>query len=542
VTDWFSPDGIRVWKKEVDDTLGYVRIIVTLPLGSLVGVDGSGTVVTIKFTVDTVGTTVLDLNNTLLGDPFAEPISHSANDGFFSNTPPVHDVAVIHVETNVTVQVTRGQAVKITVVVENQGDFDETFEVVALNETDMAAPAQIVTALAPRKNQTLYFIWDTTGLAEGPYTIKGKADVVTGETEIGDNIKEDGIVTIVPAPIHDIAITSVSAYPTTVEVGETVTISVTVKNEGTDTETFKVTVYYDDFAISAFGETNLPPSATRTWATPWFTYAVTPGAYKIKVVADTVPNEIDIDDNTYFDGIVIIIPRPIPKISIDPDSGPTGTKITVNGSDFPSTTGLYLMFDDHLLGFLLTELNGNFTAAFSVPLTEAGEHTVKAWTMYYYPDQFYSAEATFTVIDTTPLDVNVDVGAIYFKGETVEFYVQTSFKGTPVDTTSIYVTLYKPDGTSETLAVQRTATGLYKIEYSIEGKESMLGTYTLVVEANHSSTTVNATGTSLKTFLVKSPWREWKQKAPKIALSIVTLAAASALIIIWRREDQKPKL
>jgi len=85
VTDWFSPDGIRVWKKEVDDTLGYVRIIVTLPLGSLVGVDGSGTVVTVRFTVDDYGISVLDLNGTSLGDPFAEPISHETADGYFSN-------------------------------------------------------------------------------------------------------------------------------------------------------------------------------------------------------------------------------------------------------------------------------------------------------------------------------------------------------------------------------------------------------------------------------------------------------------------------
>ena len=542
VTDWFGPS-VHLWKKVVDDTLGYVRLWVTLPLGTVTGVDGSGTVVTIKFTVDDYGTSVLDLNDTFLGEPLGEEISHGTGDGFFINNPVTHDVAVIYVGTNVTAPIHPGQAVNITVVVENQGDFFETFAVAALNETDMAAPAQEVTDLAPRKNKILYFIWDTTGVAGGTYTIKGMADTVTDETDTDDNIKEDGKVTIVHVQVHDIAITSASAYPTTVEAGETVTISVTVKNEGTETETFfKLTVYYDDFAISTLGVMNLPPGVARTLTIPWFTYGVTPSAYTIKAVADKVPNEIDIDDNTYFDGTVTIIPPPIPKISIDPDSGPTGAKVTVNGSNFPPSAGLYLTFDDHLLGFILTDLNGNFTATFSVPLTEAGEHTVKAWTTYYYPYHFYSAEATFTVIDTTPLDVKADVGAIYFKEETAEFYVQTSFKGVPVDATSIHVTLYKPDGTAKTLTAQRTATGLYKIEYSIKGKGSMLGTYTLVVEANYSSTTVNATGTSLKTFIVKSPWREWEQKAPKIALSIVTLAAASALIVIWRREDQKLNL
>ena len=88
VTDWFNgPKGIKVWKKVVDDALGYVRLWVTLGMGTLVGVEGSGTVVTIKFTVDALGTTVLDLNNTFLGDPFAVPISHQTADGFFTNVP-----------------------------------------------------------------------------------------------------------------------------------------------------------------------------------------------------------------------------------------------------------------------------------------------------------------------------------------------------------------------------------------------------------------------------------------------------------------------
>ena len=110
VTDWFTgPKGIKVWKKVVDDTLGYVRLWVTLGLGTVTGVDGSGTVATIKFTVDALGTTVLDLNNTFLGEPLGEEISHGASDGFFTNNPQTHDVAVIYVGTNVTARSTQAK-------------------------------------------------------------------------------------------------------------------------------------------------------------------------------------------------------------------------------------------------------------------------------------------------------------------------------------------------------------------------------------------------------------------------------------------------
>jgi PKD repeat protein len=379
--------------------------------------------------------------------------------------------------------------------------------------------------------------------------------VVTHTYEVGGNYvvtltvaDDDGLIDIAMATInvmgvHDIAVTDVSVYPATVTAGGVVEITVTVRNEGSDPETFTLRVYYDSVIISSLTVFGLGQGETRTLSFGWSTVTVTPGVYTIKAMASVVPGETHIEDNTFIDGTVTITPPPTPQITISPDSGRVGTKVVVDGSDFPPQAGLYLMFDDQLIGIMIAaDLDGSFTATFNVPPSEPGEHTVKVWTTYYYPSDYYQAEATFTVIDTTPLDVDADVGAIYFKGETAEFHVQTSFKGTPVDATSIHATLYKPDDTTEILTAQRTATGLYKIEYPIKGKGSMLGAYTLVIEANYSSTKVNATGTSLKTFLVKSPWREWEHEAPKVALSVATIAAAFASVVLWRRENQKPKL
>jgi len=46
---------------------------------------GSTTLVTFTFKVTSIGKTLLDLTNTVLGDPFANPIPHDVGDGFFSN-------------------------------------------------------------------------------------------------------------------------------------------------------------------------------------------------------------------------------------------------------------------------------------------------------------------------------------------------------------------------------------------------------------------------------------------------------------------------
>ena len=84
------------------------------------------------------------------------------------------------------------------------------------------------------------------------------------------------------------------------------------------------------------------------------------------------------------------------------------------------------------------------------------------------------------------------------------------------------------------------ATGFYKIEYIINGKGSMHGTYALVIEASYVSDTVNAAGASLKTFIVKSPWKEWEKEAPKIiAPSIASAGLVAALVILWRKEKRK---
>jgi len=223
------------------------------------------------------------------------------------------------------------------------------------------------------------------------------------------------------------------------------------------------------------------------------------------------------------------------SISVTPTIGSIGATVQVTGFGFGAGEHVVLSFDDMRITEIVADEYGGFSATFSIPLSEAGSHSIKAWY------DFNCVETPFTVVDVTPLEIQMDVGAIFFKGETAEFYVQTSLNGVPVDATSINITLHKPDGTIETLVAQRIGTGLYKIDCPIKGKGSMLGTYALVIEACCSSNTVSAVGTCLKTFMVKSPWRGWENEAPKVVFSAAAIAAFVALFIVWRREGQKTK-
>lgn len=234
----------------------------------------------------------------------------------------------------------------------------------------------------------------------------------------------------------------------------------------------------------------------------------------------------------------------LPHMIIDPTSGPVGSKITLKGTGFPYEMGpgfSYLMFDDQLLGFAVADESGDMDASINIPFASLGSHSIKALvaTSYPYPGspQRYTVEAAFTIIDTTDLDVTVDVGAIYFKGETAEFYVKTAFRGNRVNATSISVKLRLYDGALRILSPQLMETGVYKASYMISGKTSMIGSYTIIVDASYSTEEIEAQGTAIKTFVVKPTW---EREAPKIAaVSLASIGLISAMILVWHKEKKR---
>ena len=88
-------------------------------------------------------------------------------------------------------------------------------------------------------------------------------------------------------------------------------ITVTAKNYGSFTETFNVTTYYNDTAITLpdgknYATITLTSGGSATVAFTWDTAGVAKGNYTIKAEATPVPGETDTLDNTYDDGWVVI--------------------------------------------------------------------------------------------------------------------------------------------------------------------------------------------------------------------------------------------
>jgi len=197
ILSWMSVEMFKVQdqtpssKVICDDEAGYVWVKLTYP--SSITTDLPLALVRIKFHVDAMGATLLDLNDTKLTDPVGQPIPHSAIGGFFATL--IQDLVI----TNVVAShnwVYQGQLVNINVTVKNLGNQKESFDVKAYYDTGLIG-TQHVTDMAPTMEATLTFTWNTSLVAPcHNYTITGEATILPYELNTADNTYIDGKVKV----------------------------------------------------------------------------------------------------------------------------------------------------------------------------------------------------------------------------------------------------------------------------------------------------------------------------------------------------------
>ncbi len=128
---------------------------------------------------------------------------------------------------------------------------------------------------------------------------------------------------------HDAAVVDVTPFPSEVTVGKLVSINVTVMNQGTETETFNITVYCDTTIIETRSVSNLASGASETLTIDWETSDMDPGTYTIKAVASTTADEIDITNNEFIGGTVTITAQEAPAPGILPYVAAAGAAIII---------------------------------------------------------------------------------------------------------------------------------------------------------------------------------------------------------------------
>jgi parallel beta-helix repeat protein len=126
----------------------------------------------------------------------------------------------------------------------------------------------------------------------------------------------------VQSVIHDVAVSSITPSATIVNQTGTISITVTVTNEGAVTENFTLTLYYDRIVIGSQLIQPLDSGASQAIRFDWNTTRVTPGPHKIKAVETTVWGEIDVADNTLVAGPILV---KAPNTTPPPSGSPTHT-------------------------------------------------------------------------------------------------------------------------------------------------------------------------------------------------------------------------
>jgi hypothetical protein len=105
--------------------------------------------------------------------------------------------------------------------------------------------------------------------------------------------------------VNDVAVTDIGPSKTVVGQGYSMSIDLTIENQGDYTETFNVTTYYEAIPINTI-EVTLTKGNFTTITIPWNTTGVAKGNYTISAYATPVSGETDITENNFTDGWIVI--------------------------------------------------------------------------------------------------------------------------------------------------------------------------------------------------------------------------------------------
>ena len=269
-------------------------------------------------------------------------------DGLLARPPaqdaqPARDAAVTDATAS-SYQVTQGDTVTITVTVENRGTeswgsrgapfllYNGPRPVSNPNSGFVAGRIQ----LEAGGSGTLDLDWDTTGATLGDYSL-------TVVASLRDPVPENDsfalpVITIQEAVTAvDAAVTNATASSHSVIQGDTLIITVTVSNRGTEEAAVPIRVFSDTTPTPLIGgSVTVPAGSDEELSLMWNTSAAFPGDYALTVTAYLSGD--DNPDNDSFTFGVITVEEPEPEITL-------GTEIAPGDGSRVETPDAYLFGD-----------------------------------------------------------------------------------------------------------------------------------------------------------------------------------------------------
>lgn len=262
--------------------------------------DGSGTVFKMRFKPMATGTCIFNITHSELLDKYERPIDHKSYSGTVEIGEGIHDAAVTQVSIE-KAQICQGIVVEVNVTVENQGSYNEIFNVTTYVNATLLN--RTILPISYYSQATISFMWNTTCFPVGNYTLYANVSMLIGETDTLDNSYVFGVVSII-RPIYDVAILNITSNKDVIAQTYSGLIYVTIKNEGNITSTFNVTLYADmdvasvgDEVIIGTVEVSVSGLNLTTIIFIWNTTGVAYGNYTISAYVAPLEAEADLDDN-----------------------------------------------------------------------------------------------------------------------------------------------------------------------------------------------------------------------------------------------------
>jgi subtilase family serine protease len=219
-----------------------------------------------------------------------------------------------------------GDSVTFTVTIKNQGSGRaESSRAVCYIDGEVASYLDIA-AINSGAEATATLVWVAEG---GSHAVSVQADydnkLVEGNK---DNNKLNKTITIIPP---DLIIASIVPSPENPTIGDTVTLTVTIKNQGSGTaENFKVAYYIDDTLLSLEHIYSLGSDASTEITTTW---KMQDGRHIFKAYANYNKSIAESDENNNESSITITPNMPdltITNITWSPPDIPAGSDVTFN--------------------------------------------------------------------------------------------------------------------------------------------------------------------------------------------------------------------
>jgi outer membrane protein assembly factor BamB len=217
-----------------------------------------------------------------------------------------HEVVIVEVSPE-KVNVTKGETLNITVIVKNQGDYDEnvTVTVWCSNETHKIPVSEAQNVfLAINETKMLNFSWNTVNFTRGAYHISATVNGIE---------KDDGDVLIL---VHDLVLIDITVNATVIRINQTVLIDITVENTGDFTENnITVTIYANHTLIGENSTSSLGKGTFWYPTVKWNTSGYPLGNYILWGNITIIPNETNYENNNFTFGTILVRP-PFHDVSV----------------------------------------------------------------------------------------------------------------------------------------------------------------------------------------------------------------------------------